>query len=105
MRRHLLIITYLLIGFVSKLQAQTYGNEWIDYTQEHYKISVGADGIYRIPLTTLTANNLGSINPSDFIMWHNGQIVPIFVSVTNGAIDFIEFFGKKRDIVGHSKPP
>ena len=96
MRRHLLIITYLLIGFVSQLQAQTYGNEWIDYTQEHYKISVGADGIYRIPLSTLTANSLGSISPTDFIMWHNGQIVPIFVSTTNGAIDFIEFFGKKN---------
>jgi len=100
MKRYLLVITYLLVGFASRLQAQTYGNEWIDYSQVHYKISVPADGIYRIPFATLNAAiaNLSGLNGNSFIMWHNGQIVSIFVSTTGtlGSNDYIEFYGKKN---------
>ena len=100
MKRHLLTISFLLIGFLSRLQAQTFGNEWIDYTQTHYKISVTADGIYRIPYSTLNAviPNLGSINPANFIIYHNGAPVPSYISTTGtlGASDYIEFYGQKN---------
>ena len=100
MKRNLLIIICILFCSSSRLSAQLYGNEWIDYSQQHYKIKVPADGIYRIPFATLSATipNLGSLSATSFVMYHNGQTVPIFVSSngTFGSSDFIEFYGKKN---------
>ena len=31
-----------------------YGNEWINFSQQYYKISLAEDGIYRIPQATLS---------------------------------------------------
>ena len=100
MKRSLLIITFILTSLAATLRAQPYGNEWIDYTQEHYKISVTADGMYRIPYSTLNnaIQNLSSLNVGSFIMYHNGAPVPIYISSTTtlGTNDYIEFFGKKN---------
>lgn len=82
------------------LQAQPFGNEWIDYNQTHYKIKVAKDGMYRIPYSTLSAiiPNLGSVNAASFVMYHNGQAVPIRVTsnTTLGSNDYIEFYGRKN---------
>jgi hypothetical protein len=43
--------------------------------------------------------NLSSINPNDFVIYHNGEKVPINVSTTAGAFDsssYIEFYGKRN---------
>lgn len=81
-----------------------YGNEWIDYTPGHmyYKVKVRADGIYRIPYSTLNNNvqGLSSINPADLALYHNGAQVPIYIATNgSGALDstgYIEFYGKRN---------
>ena len=100
MKKNLLIAICIVLASVSRLFAQLYGNEWIDYSQQHYKIKVAADGIYRIPYSTLNTAipNVGSLSTSSFVLYHNGQAVPIYVSSnsTFGSNDYIEFYGKKN---------
>lgn len=96
MRKLLFIVSFLVCKLA--LQAQLYGNEWIDYNQVHYKIKVAADGLYRIPYSVLFPN-VGSLPASSFIMYHNGQVVPIYTS-TNSNLqngDYIDFIGKHND--------
>lgn len=79
--------------------AQPFGNEWIDFNQTYFKIKVGANGVYRIPHSVLQANGMGSIPASQFVMYREGQKVPIYLS-SNGTLssnDYIEFYGKKAD--------
>jgi hypothetical protein len=85
---------------VSSLFSQPFGNEWINYNQTYFKIKVTADGMYRIPYTTLNAAipNLSTINPQNFAMYHNGEEVPLFVSsiFPFTTSDYIDFYGKKN---------
>ena len=43
-----------------------YGNEWIRYDQQYYKIMVAEDGVYRIPYEALESSGLpvGAIDGS-----------------------------------------
>jgi len=81
---------------------QTYGNEWIDYSQKYYKFHIGEDGIYRISQQSLTdaGISVSSINPKHFQLFHNGKEQQIYVSgEADGGFDsgdFIEFIGKKN---------
>lgn len=99
MKRSLLFILLIISGLA--LQAQPFGNEWIDYSREHYKIKIAQDGFYRIPFTTLQTYipNAGSLNPQNLVLFHNGEKVPIYISTTAnqfGANDYVEFYGKKN---------
>lgn len=98
MKKLLLALLLFVSDFV--LQAQTYGNEWIDYSRVHYKIKVTQDGFYRVPYATLAATipNVGAINPNNLVLYHNGQKVPIYITNTTslGPSDYIEFYGKKN---------
>ena len=61
-------ILFFLFFSVAQVFAQTYGNEWIDYSQEYYRISVMEKGIYKItkqmhdqagfPTTTVNPKNI-----------------------------------------------
>lgn len=48
-----LFIFCFLIYVTSNLVAQNYGNEWINYSQKHYRISIPKTGLYRIDYNTL----------------------------------------------------
>jgi hypothetical protein len=98
MKKTLLALLFITLQIASR--GQTFGNEWINYSETHYKIQVPADGLYRIPYSTLNAAipNLSAINVSSFVLYHNGQPVPIYVSAatTMGINDYIDFYGKKN---------
>jgi hypothetical protein len=105
--RTLLRIFVLLLLFTPRLSAQTFGNEWIVYSQKYLKIKVTQDGLYRLDSATL-ANSLASvgaslatIDPRNFQLFSRGQENYIYVSgETDGAFntgDFIEFFGQAND--------
>ncbi len=83
------------------LQAQTYGNEWIDYSKTYYKIKVARDGIYRIPASALSAAGvpINSVTGGQFTLFSKGEVVPIYVTTSGlfAANDYIEFIGKKND--------
>jgi hypothetical protein len=99
--RKLLLTTILSVFVLHSLTARTYGNEWIDYSRTHYKIKVTADGMYRIPYSVLNRaiSNLSTLNADHLVMYHNGIIVPLYISskgTTIQAGDYIEFYGKKN---------
>lgn len=96
------ILLTSLLGSISA-QAQTFGNEWINFSQEYYKIPVTAKGIYRITVNDLTAAGfpVSTVNPKRIQLYHRGKEQAILV---NGeadekldANDYVEFYGKGND--------
>src|SRR5882724_11828547 len=94
------IFTILLLLISFGLYAQTYNNEWIDFSKTYYKFKVGADGLYRISQTVLANAGLGGTPAEYFQLFRNGVEVPIYTSIPNGVLgtsDYIEFWGKMND--------
>lgn len=91
----------LLLALPFYANAQTYGNEWIDYSKTYYKIKVARDGIYRIPFSVLNSAGIpvSTVAGSQFTLFCKGEVVPIYVSTTGlfGSSDYIEFIGRKND--------
>lgn len=96
--KRILLVWLTILSLAAR--AQTYNNEWIDYSKTYYKFNVGATGVYRLPQTVLASVNLGSINADYFQLWRNGKQIPIYTSVQNaplGPSDYIEFWGEMND--------
>ncbi|MCC7298816.1 MAG: hypothetical protein IT244_10830, partial [Bacteroidia bacterium] len=104
-------ILFLLVGiffsFIS-LNAQSYGNEWVDTSKVHVKIRVGEEAVFRVgyfALETYFADRQQFINTiplNQLRMYSMGKEVPIFVKDQNNnnkfdVFDFIEFVGHKLD--------
>jgi hypothetical protein len=98
-----LFALYFLIFITANLAAQKYGNEWINYSQKHYRINIPSTGLYRINYTTLINAGipLASINPKNFQLFIKGE--EQYISINNesddvfNSTDYIEFFAKKND--------
>src|ERR1700730_16029838 len=98
MKNFFIILFFLSSGF--GLHAQTYNNEWIDFSKTYYKFNVGSDGLYRIPQNTLASAGLGNTPVQNFQLFRNGKEVPIYTSVGSGILgagDYIEFWGQMND--------
>ena len=96
----LCLLAVLLPAMAGTLHAQTYGNEWINYNQPHYKFRVFKDSVYRITLAELYAQGLPTnVTGSQFQLFRDGLEEPIFVSAPGalGPADYIEFYGRKAD--------
>jgi len=97
------LFTFILLSFVLHAQAQNFGNNWIDYDQQYYKIKVWQDGVCRLNYSTLNQAipELSAIDPRNFQLFARGEEQYIFVNGEEDGIfnegDFIEFFGKKND--------
>ncbi|MEI7597097.1 MAG: C25 family cysteine peptidase [Bacteroidota bacterium] len=98
-----LLSIIILIVFKSFYSfSQPYGNEWIDYSQQYYKIKIIQEGVYRISYAKL--NSIGvpvsSFDPRSFQIFSNGKEVPIYVKGENDGIfntsDYIEFYATKN---------
>jgi hypothetical protein len=102
MIKHLFIL-FFLTSITANLVAQKYGNEWINYSQKHYRISIPKTGLYRINYSTLINAGipLGSINPKNFQLYCKGEEQYITVSGESDDVfnstDYIEFYAKKND--------
>jgi hypothetical protein len=75
-----------------------YGNEWIDYDQDYYKILVGADGVYRLTGNALSTFLPANVTASQLRIYHRGEEVALYTS-TDGQLestDFIEFIGRRN---------
>jgi Peptidase family C25 len=91
-------IVLLLMGL--GLSAQSYNNEWIDFSKTYYKFKVGVTGLQRIPQAVLANAGLGSVPVQNFQLFRNGQEVPIYTSAASGTLggsDYIEFWGQAND--------
>lgn len=99
--KRLQIVLLLLLVNLS-LQAQ-YGNEWINFNQQYFKVTVGADGAYRLSHADL--QNAGfpvsSVDPRRIQLFHRGVEQAIIVQGQADAKfdpgDFIEFYGMRND--------
>lgn len=80
-----------------------YGNEWIDFGKQYYKVSVASDGAYRITHSDLLAAGfpIGSVDPRRIQLYHRGEEQAIFVQGQADAVfdpgDYIEFYGVRND--------
>jgi hypothetical protein len=103
--RHYLILLLFIFGF-THLSGQMIqekdtliGNEWITYGQKYFKFVVDADGIYRIPYTSLAAAGISAeAIGSELRIYSMGKQVPLHVSTDGvfGPDDYIEFYGYKN---------
>ncbi len=102
MIKRLFILCFLAVT-VLNLQAQKYGNEWINYNQKHYRINIPKTGLYRIDSTTLANSGIpvSFINPKNFQLFIKGaeQYITIAGESDNvfNAGDYIEFYAEKND--------
>jgi hypothetical protein len=103
--RILSLLILLLIVNVSK--AQTYGNEWIDYSQQYFNFPIYNTGIHRVNYSELNSslsNNgilISTINTDNFQVF--GRENEVFINVVDGGDntmdpgDYIEFYAEKND--------
>ncbi|MFN9112155.1 MAG: hypothetical protein ACK5XN_18975, partial [Bacteroidota bacterium] len=97
-RTSFLSILLLIVSFT--VTAQTYMNEWIDYSKRYYKFSIGSKGLYRITYEQLQSLGLTGTDASHFQIWRNGEEVPLYTTASSGPLntgDFIEFWGTGND--------
>lgn len=95
-----IILTCWLAGLFLITGAQTYNNEWIDYSKTYYKFKVGKTGLYRISQASLATIGLANTPAEQFQLWRNGQQVPLYTSNESGSLSsngFIEFWGEQND--------
>ncbi len=101
MRKALPLLSLIFILFSAKLQAQSYGNEWINYSQTYYKIKILQDGLYRITYDVLQQSGVpvATVTGSQLQIFGRGQEQPIYVSTNNlfSSTDYIEFYALKND--------
>ena len=97
-------VLFSLGVFISTLaSAQSFGNEWIDYSQKYYEIKVAENGIYRISFANLISAGIpvNSIDPRAFQVFGRGKQVAIFIQgeLDNSfdPSDYIEFYAEKND--------
>lgn len=106
MRR--LILTFFTV-FVAIGSFAQFGNEWITFNQQYYKIPVAKDGLYRLTYTDLQNAGfpVGSIDPRRIQIFHRGVEQHIRVEGEIDAVfnpaDYIEFYGKKNDGVSDAE--
>lgn len=83
-----------------------YANDWINPTQDYYKISVAADGIYRLSHDDLLAAGIpvNAIDPRLIQIYHRGteQAInfkhdQIPADANFDQTEYLEFYGKKND--------
>lgn len=97
-------LALLLLLFVTTYtQAQTYGNEWINYNQQYYKIPVTQKGVYQITYAQLQSAGvpLASVKPKYVQIFHRGQEQAIQISgassETFASTDYVVFYGQGND--------
>ena len=97
----------ILLVIVNVSKAQTYGNEWIDYSQQYFNFPIYNTGIHRVnyaELNTSLSNNgilISTINTDNFQVF--GRENEVFIEVLDGGDntmdpgDYIEFYAEKND--------
>ena len=95
-----LFLTFNLSAQIIEDSVSIYGNEWIDFSKDYYKIPVSEDGIYHITYQQLSDSgiDLENVMGKDFQLYLYGKEINIYAS-TSGKFspnDYIEFYGEKN---------
>lgn len=100
MKKILLFVVFNVCCIASFAQ---YENDWINYSQEYYKIKIWKNGINRVNQQTLALAGFSTfgIDPRKLQLYHNGVEQHIYVQGENDGVfdasDFLEFYGKVND--------
>lgn len=91
----LLFLLFVLPSLKAVAQSGPYGNEWINYSQQYFKIKVGGSGMCRVYVSELIKSGfpLPTVFGSNLMLFRDGKEVPIYVSaevIQSG--DYIEFW-------------
>ena len=98
-----LFVLFFLFYLNNSVIAQKYGNEWITYSQKHYRINIPQTGIYRINYSALLTAGIpiSTINPKNFQIFIKGeeQYIRVDGEADNvfNTTDFIEFYAEKNN--------
>lgn len=98
-----IILSTILLFITCYSFAQTYGNEWINYSQSYYKFQIVNDGIYKIDYNTLVSAGVpvSSFTTKNMQIFGRQKEVPIYVidggdqSFDPG--DYFLFYAKRND--------
>lgn len=98
------VLLLLVVMFLTdSLYSQPYGNEWINYNQQYFRITIHQDAIYRIPYSVLIQSGVPAdqINPRNLQLFYCGQEQHIYIKGenTSGVFDpngYIEFYGQRN---------
>lgn len=76
-----------------------YGNEWILFDQEYFKLTVAEDGWYQVTSADLEAAgfNTNLVAADRLRLFKNGEEVALSVASDNGRLVSFEFYGERND--------
>lgn len=86
-----------------------FANDWVDFGKEYYKVTVAADGAYRLTFSDLQNAGfpVGTIDPRRIQLYHRGVEQAIIVQGQADAQfntnDYIEFYGRRNDGTNDNK--
>lgn len=97
LRNSLLTLFYCLCLSLSTFGQ--YGNEWILYDQDYFKLTVASDGWYQVTATELAAAGFltDQVAADRLRLFKNGEEIAIAVSSQNGRLVSFEFYGERND--------
>jgi hypothetical protein len=99
------IILFLIVSLLQSnfVFSQTYGDEWIDFDKQYFKIHVSEDGLYKISYSELLGAGIpvNVIDPRGIQIYYRGEEQYIYIKGegTSGIFDptgYIEFYGQRN---------
>ena len=92
-----ILLTIVTATAAINADAQKFTNDWIDFSQDYYRLDIPQTGVYRVSRSQLEAAGVpvGSFNPQNIQLYQNG--VPIACHIDGeqtGLLNFIEFFAE-----------
>ncbi len=100
-KRIIYCLLLLLLG--SSIHAQSFGNEWINYSQKYFRIPIYKTGIYRISRAALVQAGfpITNISPKNIQLFARGEEQYIYIKGEDDDVfnntDYIEFYGIAND--------
>ena len=96
MLRNSFISLALLICTVASAQ---YGNEWINFDQQYYKLTIAEDGWYQVTAAELEAVGFSTqlVAAERLRLFRNGQEVAMLVASDGGRLSSFQFYGERND--------
>jgi hypothetical protein len=101
MKRQIFIVFFCFIGFL--LDAQNYGNEWINYNQKYYSFNVIQTGLHRIDYNALVSSGIDvqQFSSANMQVFGREKEIPLLVedggdgAFNNG--DYFLFYAERND--------
>ncbi len=98
-----LIIVISILTSVNLFARQNFANQWINFDQEYFKISISENGIYRLTYNQLENSGfpVSSIDPRRIQLFYKGTELAIQLEGQQDGsfdpMDYIEFYAVKND--------